>query len=57
MVTVLPDGVRLAHIGGLIDAGKLRIVIDREFPLAETAAAHRHSEAGHSRGKLVIRVR
>lgn len=29
-------------------------VIDRVYPLAETAEAMRHLEAGHVRGKVVI---
>jgi NADPH:quinone reductase-like Zn-dependent oxidoreductase len=56
MVTVAPDGARLAEIGALIDAGELKVVIDREFPLTETAAAHLRSQQRHARGKIVIRV-
>ena len=56
MVLVVPNGARLAEIGALIDAGELKVVIDREFPLAETAAAHLRSEQRHARGKIVIRV-
>lgn len=36
--------------------GKLRIAIDREFPLAEAAAAHRYLEEGRTRGKLLLAV-
>ena len=56
MAMVQPDGARLAEIGALIDAGELKLVIDSEFPLAEAAAAHRHSEARHARGKIILRV-
>jgi NADPH:quinone reductase-like Zn-dependent oxidoreductase len=56
MVMVVPNGVRLADIGALIDAGELKIVIDREFPLEEIAAAHLHSQQRHARGKIVLRV-
>jgi NADPH:quinone reductase-like Zn-dependent oxidoreductase len=56
MVMVVPNGARLADIGALIDAGELKIVIDREFPLAEIAAAHLRSQDRHARGKIVIRV-
>ncbi len=31
-------------------------VIDRTDPLADAAAAHRHSQTGHARGKLVLVV-
>jgi Zinc-binding dehydrogenase len=37
-------------------AGKLRPVLDRTYPLAETAEGLRRVEAGHVPGKLVIVV-
>jgi NADPH:quinone reductase-like Zn-dependent oxidoreductase len=40
----------------LIEAGKLRPVIDRTYPLTETPAAVRYLEAGHARGKVVISI-
>jgi len=40
----------------LVDAGKLTPVIDRTYPLSETAAAVRYLEQGHARGKVVITV-
>ncbi len=40
----------------LIEAGKLTPVIDRTYPLAETAEAIRYLEQGHARGKVVVAV-
>jgi NADPH:quinone reductase-like Zn-dependent oxidoreductase len=57
MVSVRPDGERLAQIAALIDAGELKVVIDSEFPLAEAAAAHRRSESRRARGKIILRVK
>jgi NADPH2:quinone reductase len=37
-------------------AGRLEIAVDREFALAQAADAHRYLEAGHTRGKLLLRV-
>jgi NADPH:quinone reductase len=37
-------------------AGKLAVLVDREFPLAEAAAAHRYLEGRSTRGKLLLRV-
>lgn len=53
---VVPDGGALATIGRLLDSGAVQVYIDRVFDLAEAAAAHRHLEEGHTRGKLVLRV-
>jgi NADPH2:quinone reductase len=44
------------HVWPMIAAGKLRPVMDAEFPLAEAAAAHAHMEAGDHIGKIVLRV-
>jgi NADPH:quinone reductase-like Zn-dependent oxidoreductase len=56
IVRVKPRGGDLEKLTALIDAGKLRPVIDKVFPLEQIAEAHRLSEAGHVRGKLAIKV-
>jgi NADPH:quinone reductase-like Zn-dependent oxidoreductase len=44
----------LAEIGALIESGRFSLPVAQTFPLAEVAAAHRVSEDGHVRGKLVL---
>lgn len=51
-----PRGGDLEKINALIDAGKLRTEIEKVFTLDQIADAHRLSEQGHVRGKLVIRI-
>ena len=46
----------LKFIGELIGSGKIMPVIDRHYSLSDIAAAVRHVEEGHARGKVVIRV-
>jgi NADPH:quinone reductase-like Zn-dependent oxidoreductase len=51
-----PNQDDLISVAGLMEAGKVKPVIDRRFPLEETADALRHYEAGHMQGKVVITV-
>ena len=44
----------LSFLKGLIEAGNVRTVIDRRYSLDEIAEAHRHAEAGHKKGHVVI---
>ena len=39
-----------------IDAGRLRVVVDRTFPIADVAEAHRYMETKRARGKVVLAV-
>ena len=46
----------LLTVVAMIESGELRPVIDRAFPLAETAEGLRYLEQGHTSGKVVITV-
>jgi NADPH:quinone reductase-like Zn-dependent oxidoreductase len=55
----LPDTWRREHLLSvveLVEAGTLTPVIDRSYPLRDTAAGLRHLERGHVSGKVVIAV-
>ncbi|WP_328732746.1 NADP-dependent oxidoreductase [Streptomyces caniferus] len=46
----------LAEAVGLISRGKLHIPVEKSYPLADAAAAHIDSQAGHTRGRRVLVV-
>ena len=46
----------LVHLKELIESGKVTPVIDRAYPLAESAEALGYVGEGHSRGKVVVTV-
>jgi NADPH:quinone reductase-like Zn-dependent oxidoreductase len=53
---VEPDREQLAELARRIDAGRLRVVIDRVFPLAEARSAFEYARSAHHRGKIVLDV-
>jgi NADPH:quinone reductase-like Zn-dependent oxidoreductase len=46
----------LLFVKELLETGQVVPVIDRRYPLSETAEAIRYLEAGHARGKVIITV-
>jgi len=58
MSMLLADVTRkeLTYLGGLVESGQVKVVIDRTYPLAEVAEAIRYLEDGRARGKVIINV-
>ena len=52
------SGVReFDRLGRAVEAARLRVPIAAVFDLADAADAHRRVEAGHVRGKIVLRIK
>lgn len=51
-----PNTEDLATLTALIEAGKIRPVIDRVYPLEKIAEAHRYVEQGHAKGKVIVEI-
>jgi NADPH:quinone reductase-like Zn-dependent oxidoreductase len=55
-LTTQPNQADLQFVAELLEAGKIRPVIDKTFPLSEVPEAIRYLKAGHTQGKIVITV-
>jgi NADPH:quinone reductase-like Zn-dependent oxidoreductase len=53
---VEPNREQLIQIGALIDAGRIRPIIDTVLPLSQARQAYEQGARGHTRGKIVLRV-
>jgi NADPH:quinone reductase-like Zn-dependent oxidoreductase len=54
---VHPDGRQLAEIGKLLEAGRIRPVIDKVFPFDQAKEALAYFEKGRAEGKAVVQIR
>jgi NADPH:quinone reductase-like Zn-dependent oxidoreductase len=54
---VRPDGNQLAEIGKLLEVERIQPVIDKVFPFEQAKEALEYLAEGHSKGKVVVRMR
>ncbi len=51
-----PDAAQLAEIARLVEAEKLKVIVETILPLSDATRGQELSERGHTRGKIVLRV-
>lgn len=56
MGTVKPNAADLVYMNNLLEQGKVKAVVDRCYPLSETAEAMRFFESGCVQGRVVIHI-
>lgn len=56
LLVMSPSSAQLARIGALVADGTVHVEIAQTFALADVGEAHALSEAGHTRGKIVLAV-
>jgi NADPH:quinone reductase-like Zn-dependent oxidoreductase len=55
-ILVEPDAAGLESLAALAEKGRLRVVVEQSFPLAQAADAHRRLQHGRVSGKVVLTV-
>ena len=53
---ITPKHADLMELRRLVEEGKLKVVLDKVYPLDEVDQAHSYSETGHARGKIAISI-
>ncbi len=56
MLMMQANGNQLMEISKLLEAGKLKTIVERVFPLSETAQALELNKTGHTHGKILVQV-
>lgn len=56
IVSIEPDGQRVAHLASLVERGQLDVHVGATFPLEQAAEAHLLVAGGHADGKVILTI-
>lgn len=56
LLMVRPSGKQLTEVAKLLEAGRIRPVVEHVLPLEKAAEGHEYLEQGHARGKVILSV-
>ena len=56
MIHSQPSSALLQTLTQLIDEGRIKVPVETTFPLSKVQQAHEHSQSGHGRGRIVLRI-
>ena len=56
-IFVHPSGKQLDAMRTLVEAGKIKPVVDKVFPFSEAIAAYGYQKSGHAKGKVILKMK
>jgi NADPH:quinone reductase-like Zn-dependent oxidoreductase len=51
-----PNGYQLTQIAELVEAGKIKPIVDKEYPFSQMNEALQYVNTGRAKGKVVVQI-
>jgi NADPH:quinone reductase-like Zn-dependent oxidoreductase len=50
-----PTSEKITNLSTLVNEGRMKVILDKEYPIEQISAAHHHSETKRAKGKITVR--